>query len=438
MNNPLSRRRLFGGAGLLCAWPALIRGQAATDVDVVVIGAGAAGLAAAAWLGAAGRRVVVLEARSRIGGRTYTETATLGLPFDWGAHWLPKNKSNSFFADAARLGRSTWESPQSRDVRLVRDGQAVPDGPARFRTALLELGSRVWLRSLLGGDFALGAAARGEMQTVAAHIAAFSMATDADRLSADDFTDLADGDDWQVEGGYGRLVADVWSGVPVRTGHPVHAVDWTAADRIVVSGPFGALSARRVVITAPPPVLAEGLIRFNPALPPDRQTAIASLQGGRFIKVGMRLAAPMTEVPEYVCDIAKLQRGEGAILHLDRRLPLATAILAGSYAEAVSRQGAQALQAEGRDILASFLGSTAARRVLATAAAVDWSADPLSRGAYAVVPIGSVDARATYASPLDDRLFFAGEAAGGAHAATAHGARQSGEATAKAILALRG
>jgi monoamine oxidase len=183
MNNPLSRRRLFGGAGLLCAWPALIRGQAATDVDVVVIGAGAAGLAAAAWLGAAGRRVVVLEARSRIGGRTSTETAPLGLPFDWGAHWLLKNKSNSFFADAARLGRSTWESPQSRDVRLVRDGQAVPDGPARLRAALGELGSRVWLRSLLGGDFALGAAARGEMQTVAAHIAAFSMATDADRLA---------------------------------------------------------------------------------------------------------------------------------------------------------------------------------------------------------------------------------------------------------------
>jgi monoamine oxidase len=184
-------------------------------------------------------------------------------------------------------------------------------------------------------------------------------------------------------------------------------------------------------------VLAEGLIRFNPALPPDRQTAIASLRGGRFIKVGLRLDAPMTEVPEYVCDIAKLQRGEGAVLHLDRRLPLATAILAGSYAEAVSRQGAQALQAEGRDILASFLGGTAARRVLAAAAAVDWSADPLSRGAYAVVPIGSVDARATYASPLDDRLFFAGEAAGGAHAATAHGARLSGEATAKAILALQ-
>ena len=115
--------------------------------------------------------------------------------------------------------------------------------------------------------------------------------------------------------------------------------------------------------------------------------------------------APMTEVPEYVCDIAKLQRGEGAVLHLDRRLPLATAILAGSYAEAVSRQGAQALQAEGRDILASFLGGTAARRVLAAAAAVDWSADPLSRGAYAVVPIGSVDARATYASPLFVRLW---------------------------------
>jgi monoamine oxidase len=283
----------------------------------------------------------------------------------------------------------------------------------------------------------LGGASFDEMQTVAAHIAAFSMATDADRLSARDYGGLASGDDWQVEGGYGRLVADVWSGVPVRTGHPVHAIDWTAADRIVVSGPFGALSARRVVITVPPPVLAEGLIRFNPALPPDRQTAIASLRGGRFIKVGLRLDAPMTEVPEYVCDIAKLQRGEGAVLHLDRRLPLATAILAGSYAEAVSRQGAQALQAEGRDILASFLGGTAARRVLAAAAAVDWSADPLSRGAYAVVPIGSVDARATYASPLDDRLFFAGEAAGGAHAATAHGARLSGEATAKAILALQ-
>lgn len=431
----LSRRGFLSGAAVFVAAPAVVRGAAAAvDADVVVVGGGVAGLAAAGRLGAAGRRVVVLEARGRIGGRAFTDEAALGVPFDRGAHWLHNADVNPFRADAARLGRRTWPSPAD-DMLVLRDGRPLADGAASLWSAMAALERRAWLRGIVGSDFALGTAARGEMQQAAADLAALTMATDADRLSARDYETLAEGEDYVVEGGLGRLVADLGAAIPVRTGHVVRRIDWTGAGEVAVAGDFGTVRARRVVVTVPPPVLAGGAIRFDPPLPGDRQAALAALEGGRFVKVGFRLDAPLSEVPEYVFDIGRALRGEAAGLYLDRRLPLATVIFAGSHAEAVLRGGAAALEAAGRQALTDALGAAVAARV-SRATSTDWSADPLSGGSYTVLRLGAAGAREAYGRPIDDRLFFAGDSAAGPYAVTVMGARQSGEAAATAILSL--
>jgi monoamine oxidase len=405
-----------------------------TDTDVLVIGAGAAGLAAADRLLSGGKRVIVLEARTRIGGRAFTDEATLGLPFDRGAQWLHNADENPFRTDAARLGRETWPSPL-QDALVLTNGIRVPDGPDRLARAEAALSRRVWARGLIGGDFAIGTLAQDDLERTAAQLAAFAMATDADRLSAMDFGALAGGPDHSVAGGLGRLIADLWAEVPVRVGHRVESIDWRRADRVAVSGSFGTVTAARLVVTVPAPVLAAGGIRFDPVLPADRQEAIAALQGGRFVKVGLRLDAPLRDVPEYAYDTAALIAGQSAGLHISRRDPLVTAIFAGSHAETVSRGGAPALEAAARDTVARLLGSEVAGQIRA-AASTDWSADPLSLGPYTTVAPGHAAARETYGAAIDDRLFFAGDSVASPYAVTVMGARLSGEAAANRIMAL--
>lgn len=119
----ISRRGVVAGLGLGLAAPAIARAARPVDTDVVVIGAGAAGLAAARSLRRAGRRVIVLEARTRIGGRAFTDRTALGAPFDRGAHWLHSAEDNPFLAEARRLGRRTWVSGEDGSQST---GRAAP------------------------------------------------------------------------------------------------------------------------------------------------------------------------------------------------------------------------------------------------------------------------------------------------------------------------
>lgn len=423
----LSRRSFAASAAAAIASPALARAAGPTDVDVAIVGAGAAGLAAALDLRAAGRSALILEARSRIGGRAFTESARLGLPYDHGAHWLHSAHVNPFVDIAKALGRETRPSPTS-DLLFTEDGRPSPREAAlaAFDAAgervEAEIGSRLAL-----GDFPMAAVeALGPWERTVARVAAFTMATDSDRLSAEDFAGLEAGDDLVVEGGYGALVAAAGREAPVRLGAAVSRIRWGEAGRVTLEGAFGALSARACIVTAPPAVLAAGGIAFDPPLPPEKAAALAALEGGRFMKTGLRIARPMTETPEYVFDMAAAARGEAAVIHLDRRLPLATVIVAGRHAAELADAGAT--EAHARETLAAF----APEARIEAATTTDWSADPFAMGAYSVVPVGGLLARAAYAEPVAERLFFAGEAAGGALAVTVAGAHLSGIEAARA------
>ncbi|MFN9942771.1 MAG: FAD-dependent oxidoreductase, partial [bacterium] len=120
---------------------------------------------------------------------------------------------------------------------------------------------------------------------------------------------MVDGGDLAVKGGYGALIARVFARVPIRLGHRVTALDWSQSGRVKVSGDWGAISARRVIVAVPPTVLASGSINFTPALPLARQQALAAFHKGQFLKVGMRLGLPTKSLAEYHADLDDLAGG---------------------------------------------------------------------------------------------------------------------------------
>ncbi len=432
MTEDPTRRKVMFGLGAALAAPARLVAQPLADVDVVVIGAGAAGLEAARRVKSLGATVVVLEARDRIGGRAFTDRTSLGLPFDLGAHLLHGGPNNPFLAKAAELGRIVTDSNPTH-VLLHRSG--TPSGNNALRSAqrgLNSLARRIWWHTLLGQDLPVSRlASGGGGLTVAAAVAALDMATDPDRLSAQDLSRLARGDDHVVQGGFGQLVADAGRDVPVHLSHAVSEIDWRASGRVTLRGNWGSLSARRCIVTVPASVLGAGAIRFDPALPVEKTEAIAALPCGQFMRLGLRLDALPGDLPEYAFDEAAALAGTPVLFQFEP--PVATMIVAGRHGTDLGRAPEAERVEYAIGELVGLLGSKFRDKVRAHATK-NWLDDPWSLGAYSIAAVGQVDARSTYAAPLAETVFFAGEAAGGSAALTVAGAHVSGGAAAEAAI----
>lgn len=410
------------GLGLLAA-PYVVRATPDHDADVVVIGAGAAGIAAASLLARWDYDVVILEARGRVGGRAWTDAGALGLPWDRGAQWLHNAADNPLLPLARAAGLAVTPSV-FEDMQVTGGGDAPAlmaafdrlDG--RIDRAAPRAAPGATLASLAPGD---------RVDAAALALAALSIGGDPAQVSLRDAAMQDSGEDVLIAGGPGGLLGYLASGLPVRLDHAVGQIDLRPADHVVVSGRFGRLRAGAVLVTVPPPVLAAGAIGFTPALPGWKQAALADLGAADFVKVGLRLPQGVTGA-EFATDLPGLIAGQGALLHLDPRAALASVLFAGAQARALRAEGPGALAAAARDVLRHHTGVSAQ-----ASDSHDWAADPFSLAPWVRLRPGADDARDDYIRPLDDRLFFAGEAAPGPFATTLGGAWQSGLDAAEAI-----
>ncbi len=430
----ISRRSVIAGLGLGLALPAIVRADQPTDADVVVIGAGAAGLAATKHIRSQGHSAILLEARDRIGGRTFTETSSLGVPYDQGAHWLHNAHVNPFMEIAEQQGKALHAAPLD-NIRLLENGQVDPEALENFADGMAALERRLFWNTIWRGDFpASRIGLDNPWQRGAADMMAFTMAVDTDQLSIDDFMTLEGGDDYVVDGGYGALVTDGYADIDARLGHAVRTVRWQQANRVEIVGDFGTLTAKSVIITVPTTVLAEEAVQFDPPLPDAKRQSFEDLRNGHFFKVGMRLAEPIDGMPEYAFDIGLARSGQTIGFYFDQQYPVAKMIASGSHAQELADLPRAELFSSASEMLGAFAGSNAMASIEAHTTH-DWTNDPFAQGAYSVRALGADSAREDYAAPVEDRLFFAGEAAGGALAVTVAGAHQSGIAAADAAIA---
>jgi monoamine oxidase len=437
----LARRSFLVGTGATLVLPPIVRAQPASDADVLIVGAGAAGLAAARECQRLGRRFILVEARDRIGGRVFTDTS-LGQSFDAGARYIHWAERNPWARVASDLGVATSADISSPSgFRFYASGKPVPEADRSLRRQAFAELSRLLDDPATVPDISLTdeVAARGLAFTDAAGgLARMALGEEPERVSARDYARLWSGADLVVPGGYGRLVQAYGAGLPVRLSSPVQAIRWNGPG-IAAETSAGTLRAKATIITVPPTVLASGAIRFLPDLPATTRDALAGLGAGALTKVGMKFDGARFDVPAD-SDIFEME-APGQTFDFECWTfgrDIVVANFGGDHARRVTADGDAAAIAATLDAFVRVVGSSA-RKSFTGGSVHAWHRDPLSLGCYSHCLPGHADARAKLAEPVANRIFFAGEATGGEDfggAMTAGGAFLAGQAAARRVAGL--
>jgi monoamine oxidase len=400
--------------------------------DIVIIGAGAAGIAAARRLREEGLAAIVLEARDRVGGRAWTLAGSGGL--DLGCGWLHSADRNPLSVLAEVEGFAIDRTPPPWARATPQPGFPL-DEQAAFRAALMDMRERLDAfpedvpdrpaASFVQGD--------GRWRPLLDAVSSYFSGTELDRVSARDFSRYDDtGVNWRVMEGYGALIAREARGLGVTTGCPVRRIDHRGK-RIRIESAKGTMEADKVIVALPASLMDGEAVAFDPPLP-EKVEAAAGLPLGLADKVFLAL----DHAEEFESDSRLFGRtdraGTGAYHLRPFGRPIIEGYFGGAHAAGLESAGEGAFADFAIDELAGLFGSDFRRR-LRPLAHHAWGSDPHARGSYSCALPGRADGRAVLAAPVDGRLFFAGEACSRSGYSTAHGAWQTGIAAADAVLA---
>jgi monoamine oxidase len=406
-----------------------------SDVDVVVIGAGAAGIAAARRLAGSGLTVRVLEARSRVGGRAWTVASQAGIGLDLGCGWLHSAVENEWTALADELGFTVDTSEPAWSKPALEHGFPA-SRQSEFRVALDDLFERLDQAGQARDDRPAADLLPKDprwydlLNAVSTWINGVELA----QVSVRDLFRYVDtGVNWRVREGYGALIAAAAEGLDIVRDSPVTTIDHSGT-MLAIETARGTLGARTAILTLPTDVLAREAVRFSPALP-DKIGAAAALPLGLADKVFLRIAGAHDLPVER--RLYGATEGEIASFHLRPfGSDLIEVYLGGALARRLEDDDGRAMCAFAIDQFADRMGSDMRKRISFVAASA-WARDPFSRGSYSYARVSMSDRRAILAAAVDDRLFFAGEATSGEDFSTAHGAYRTGvRAAEEAIAAL--
>ncbi|HEX5434930.1 MAG TPA: NAD(P)/FAD-dependent oxidoreductase [Candidatus Angelobacter sp.] len=418
------------------------------DPDVLVIGAGAAGLAAARELSNAGMRILLLEARDRIGGRIFTDHSA-GFPIELGAEFV-HGRSPDLFGPikrvpldvdqvAGELRRKTnglWDDAGDVMAEVNHLFEKMPaNEPDQSFREYIEKSRYSSKTRQLALNFVEGFHAADPRRVSVHWLIRTTQAEEA-----------IDGEtSFRVRHGYNGVVNAIADEMQperceILLNSPVTEIRWRPGE-VSVKSHSAEFRAPLAVITLPLGVLQSGSALFDPPLPEEKLRAMALLESGPVIRVTLCFHDRVWEEQPEMRHLSFLFTDDLQFPAWWTSNPFPYPILTGwaaaRYARALAGKSRDelvslALQALGR-ILEMDHVSLASR--LRAAFVHDWQADPYSHGAYSYVLKGGLNAPKTLASSLEDTLFFAGEAANvEGHNGTVHGAIGSGKRAAEEIL----
>jgi monoamine oxidase len=436
----ITRRDFLAASAVTAIMPGLrARAWAAPlprEADIVVIGAGAAGIAAARRIVAANRKVIVLEATGQAGGRCLTDTTAFDVPFDRGARWIHNPDTNPMIRLARGVGLDVVPAPLGQKIRigrrnarageveellatLVRANRAIDDssrGKADASCASVlpkDLGD--WAAAV---EFLLGANATGKDLK---ELSAIDKIRAQDRSAA-----LA------CRQGLGTLVAKLGEGLPVSLGTPATRINWSGRD-VTVETAAGKIAARAAIVTASSNVLTSGALKFAPDLPRRTLDAASKVSLGSYDHIVLQLAGNPLGLSrdDVVIEQAKDARTAFMIANMGGS-SLCSIDVAGSFGRDLSGQGEAAMVAFAVEWLTKLFGSDVAKAVRKSGA-TRWDAAPFALGAMSAASPGGQPSRKILMEPVGS-LFLAGEAAHETLWGTVDGAWESGERAAEAAL----
>jgi monoamine oxidase len=411
---------------------------ASSDTEVVVVGGGAAGIAACRRLKDADIDCLLIEARARLGGRAWTIGDDPRSPIDLGCGWLHSADRNPWRKIAEAQGRSIDKTPPPWARSSAPIGFPLAD-----QAAYLDAREKFYARVVAMAEAEQDAPAatlldpNGRWNDLIGATGTYVSGAELERVSVRDLGRYDDsGVNWRVVEGYGTVIAAHGAGLPVALGRPVRRIDWSGR-RLRVETADGSIAADAAIVTLPSALLAEEKVVFTPGLPSKTEAA-----AGLPLGLADKLFLSLSDAGEFEKDsrlFGRTDRRGTATYHVRPfGRPQIEAYFAATLAAELETAGEDAFLDFAVAELVGLLGGDFARRIKP----LDlhrWGIDPLARGSYSYALPGKADCRTVLAAPVDDRLFFAGEACSTNDYSTAHGAYLTGVAAAdQAIAARRG
>ena len=430
----LSRRSFLAAAAALVAAPALGTRCYGADVDVVIVGAGAAGIAAARRVAAAKRTFTLIEASDRIGGRCVTDTKIVGVPYDQGAHWIHNPDGNPLAKLAS--GLDIYSAPRAQTLRVgarsARDSEleAFLAVTLRSRRALAEAGkAKADMAALRALPKDLG----DWQATVEFMLGPFGTSKDLKDVSAFELARAIERDSAAFcRQGYGALLAKLGAGLPVQLSMPVDAIYW--GKNLAVDTPQGNMLARTVIVTVSSNALLSEKIEFIPPLPKRQLDAAAKLSLGSLDHIALEMPGNplglqrddmVFEQSGGARTAALLANVSGTSLHLVE--------VGGQFGRELAAKGEAAMVDFAGEWLASVFGSDV-KGAIKRSHATRWNEAPWVMGAMSAAAPGNTDARKILMEPVGGKIWLAGEAVHETQFGTVAGAWDSGTRAAEAVL----
>jgi monoamine oxidase len=436
----ITRRDFLSASAALAVTPALgARAWGAPlprEADIVVIGAGAAGIAAARRIMAANRRVIVVEAAGRIGGRCLTDTATFDVPFDRGARWMHNPETNPMIKLARNAGLDFYPAPLGQKIRIGRRNARAGE-------------TEEFLAALVRANRAIDDASRGKADASCASVmpkdlgdwagtAEFVLGANATGKDLKDVS-VIDKSCAQERNaaiacrqGLGTLIAKLGEDVPLALSTPANRIVWNGRD-VMVETPAGKIAAHAAIITVSSNVLAAGNIKFTPDIPKRQLDAAEKLSLGSYDHIALQLQGnPLGLTRD---DIIIEQSGSTRTALLFANIgpsSLCSIDVAGSFGRDLAAQGEPAMVAFAVEWLSKLFGSEVAAAVRKSSA-TRWNAAPFALGAMSAAVPGGQPSRKVLTEPIGC-MFLAGEATHETLWGTVDGAWESGERAAEAAL----
>jgi monoamine oxidase len=432
----LSRRSFLAASAAAAAHPALAA-QPAPDLDVVIVGAGAAGIAAARRIAGAGRRFALIEASDRVGGRCFTDMRTFGTPYDRGAHWIHMPDLNPVAKPAPKTGLDIYPAPPGQRLRITR--RNAREGEMEdFLANLVRCNRAIYEAGRGKNDVSCAQALPRDLgewrATMEFVLGPYGCGKGLDEVSALDFAKSAERDvDAFCRQGMGTLLAKLAAGLPVQLSTPAIRIEWDGR-HVALQTPKGELRARTAIVTASTGVLAAGKIRFSPDLPRRHVEAIGKLAPGSYDHVAIEFAGnPLGLQSDDLVFEKATSRNTAALLANLSGSRLCFVEVGGKLGAGLAEQGEAAMTAFAIDWLAGLFGAEVKQAVRRTHA-TRWNKEPWALGAFSAAAPGGQWARKALAEPLHNQLWFAGEAVHETLWGTVGGAWEAGERAADAAL----